>query len=413
MGTTGGDAASRAAASVIVTGAVDGPADGDRSGDSSRFGVPAQLKPHLPALRRGRLARSLRDVIVPILAVRLFLMLFAVVAVAVFAPQFLHRGLEMWNNWDSRNYLEVAQHSYGPPTNPNWIVLFPLFPLTIAIGSIFFDPFNAGMLITLVATLVAGLGLYELVRFDSSARTARLAVLAMVLFPTAYTLIAPYAEALFLATATWAFVAARRNHMATAGILGALAAATRIQGAFLILALGSEYLTVRRRIDRDVFWILFVGSGTLIYLGINWYYFGSPLQFMQVQQDYFHVHNQLPWVTFENLLDAVFTADRNEFWVSNDLAVLGSFLLLAIVTLWASLSRHSRPSYAIYTFVCLVSFATLSFPVSVPRYLMAVFPIFIAMGSWARHAAGQAILLGSSLLLGMFMTLFLMYHWAF
>jgi hypothetical protein len=357
--------------------------------------------------------RVLRDVVLPIAAIRVAIMVFGWLAVAMFAPDTLHESWAMWNHWDGPNFLQLAAGGYGPPTDPARIVLFPLYPATIALGALLFAPFDAAMLSSLVATFAAGLGLYELVRLDAPTRLARLSVFAMILFPTAYALVAPYSEALFLATTVWAFVAVRRGHMASAGVLGALAAATRIQGAFLIPALGIEYLMVRRRVDRDVFWILFVGAGLLVYLAINAYYFGDPMHFIQVQRETFRVQNQMPWITVQNLWNGVLGADRNERWVTLFIAPLASLVLLTVVTVWATFSKHSRPSNAIYTAISLVSFATLSWPISVPRYVMGVFPVFIAMGSWSRSPTGQSLLVASTLLLGAFTTLFLMGHWAF
>jgi hypothetical protein len=362
---------------------------------------------------RVTVARMLRDVVLPIIAIRVAMMVFGWLAVAMFAPDTLHEGWAMWNHWDGPNFLQVATGGYGPPTDPARIVLFPLYPATIALGALLFSPFDAAMLSSLVATFFAGAGLYELVRLDGPTRLARLSVFAMVLFPTAYTLVAPYSEALFLATTVWAFVAVRRGHMAWAGVLGALAAATRIQGAFLIPALGIEYLMIRRRLDRDAFWILFAGAGLLVYLAINAYYFGDPMHFLQVQRETFRVQNQMPWITVQNLWNGVLLADRNERWVTLFIAPLASLGLLAVVTAWAVWSKHSRPSYAVYTAISLLSFATLSWPISVPRYAMGVFPMFIAIGSWSRSPAGQSILVASTLLLGAFTTLFLIGHWAF
>ncbi len=95
------------------------------------------------------------------------------------------------------------------------------------------------------------------------------------------------------------------------------------------------------------------------------------------------------------------------------IAPLASFVLLTVVTVWAIFSKHSRPSYAIYTAISLVAFASLNWPISVPRYIMGVFPIFIAMAAWTRWPGGQAILTASTLLLAVFTTLFVMGHWAF
>lgn len=367
----------------------------------------------MPAVDRLTVIRALRDVILPIVAIRLVIMAFAWISLAIFRPDAMSEGMGIWNHWDGPHFLELAANGYGPPSEIYRIVLFPLYPASIALLELFFAPLDAGMLSSLIATLAAGLGLYALVRLDSPTRIARLSVIAMVVFPTAYSLIAPYSEALFLATTVWAFVAVRRGNMAAAGILGALAAATRIQGAFLIVPLGIEYLMVRRRISWDVLWIFFVGSGLLVYLAINQYYFGDPLYFIAVQRDHFFVQNTVPWDNVAMLIKNSLNLPASENWVTWYLAPLASLALLAVVTVWATLSKHSRPSYAVYTLISLVAFASLNWPISVPRYIMGVFPIFIAMGSVARWPVGQSVMTASMLLLGVLTTLFVMGHWAF
>ena len=379
-----------------------------------RTGLRARLRrPHL-AVDKHLLRLWLRDVILPIIAIRIAIMVAGYFALTVFQPERLSEGLAMWNHWDGPNFQILSQWGYGPGTpRPEFIVLFPLYPLTISIGNAVLPLFETAMLSSLVATLFAGVGLYELVRLDSNRSLARGSVLAMVLFPSAYSLVAPYSEPLFLATTVWAFVAMRRGHVAASGVLALLAALTRIQGAFLIPALGVEYLMVRRRIRWDILWIALIAAGPLIYLGINWYYFGSPMHFVSVQDQIYHVANGMPWVTMPDLWNHVVNEPQNERWVTVFVAPLAAFVLLAVVTIWSIFSKHSRPSYAVYTAITGLSFTTLTWPISVPRYIMGVFPIFIAMASWGRRPGGQAVLVLSTLLLGMFMTLFLMLHWAF
>jgi hypothetical protein len=358
--------------------------------------------------------RLVRNIVLPVLAARVVMLAFGWFAVAVLGPGALGDGLlGMWNRWDGPHFLELAATGYGPPTDPNRIVLFPLYPLTIDLVGYVLPPLGAAMLISLLATIAAALGLYQLVRFDGSERLARMSVVAMLVFPTAYAFVAPYSEALFLALAVWSFVAIRNDDPRLAGILGALAAATRIQGVFLLPALGLEYLIARRRLDKDVFWILFVGVGFAAYLAINQAYFGDPLHFVGVQQRTFYVHNELPWVAVGNLISGTEGHPVNESWVTIYFAPLVSLILLAAVTLWAVVSKHSRLSYALYTAISLVSFATLSWPISVPRYILGVFPIFIALGSCFRSAVGQAVLMASVMLLAVFTGLFVIGHWAF
>jgi hypothetical protein len=379
-----------------------------------RLSLPPQVARRRDLLLSSRFWPDLRDVVVPVVVMRLALMGFAWLALAVFAPDNQASGwLGIWNRWDAPHLLEIARFGYGPPADPARIVLFPLYPFLIRVVGLVMPLLDAAMLISLVATVAAALGLQRLVRFDGPEPLARWSVAAMLVFPTAYAFVAPYTEALFLALAVWAFVAVRRDNMAAAGVLGALAAATRIQGLFLLPALALEYLMVRRRLDLDILWIALAGSGLGVYLALNQATFGDSLYFVSIQESTFVVHNQLPWLTLEQLWSGLTTGAPGESWVTLYLAPLASMALLAIVTAWALVSKHSRPSYALYTAISLVAFASLSWPISVPRYVLGVFPVFIALGSLYRSAVGQAVAMGSIMLMGMFATLFVMGHWAF
>jgi hypothetical protein len=251
------------------------------------------------------------------------------------------------------------------------------------------------------------------VRLDDSRPAARAGVVAMAIFPTAFAFVAPYSESLFVALAIWSFVRAREGDWRTAGILGGLAAFTRIQGIFLLPALAVEYWLARRRLDRDAAWVATVGLGLVGYLALNYAAFGDPTYFIRVQRDTFHVVNVAPWVMLGDLWRHAWPSKVDERWVTVYLAPLASFVILALASVWSVVSRRSRPSYAVYSIVSLLAFASLSWPISVPRYLLGVFPVFLAMGSTLRRPIGPAVATGSVLLLGLFVTLFAMGHWAF
>ena len=355
------------------------------------------------------------DAIVPTLAVRLAVMAFAVLAVIVLEREALPPDpwLQVWNHWDAPHFFEIAEFGYLPPADPARIVLFPLYPILIAMGSLVMAPLPAGMLVSLIAGLLAAAGLHRLVRLDDSRPAARAAVLSMAIFPTAFAFIAPYSEALFAALAIWAFVRAREGDWRMAGILGALAAFTRIQGIFLLPALALEYWLVRRRLDRDGFWVLFIGAGLLGYLALNSLAFGDPLYFIEVQRDTFKVGNVAPWVMLDQLAHNVWTGPLGERWLTVSVAPLAAFAVLAATCVWSIASRRSRPSYAVYAIVSLVAFASLSWPISVPRYILGVFPMFIAMGMLLRRPIGPAVAALSVMLLALFVSLFAIGHWAF
>jgi len=170
--------------------------------------------------------------------------------------------LTTWHHWDAIRYYELAQNGYQIPGSGG---LWPLYPFISRVVSI---PLGgqlllAELIVASIAFVVAMRMLYELVRTesDSLARVtrwtgrryevvedprrvetlARLTVLLVALFPTAYFFFAPYTEGLFLAFTVGSLLYARQGRWWLAGLLGMLAALTRFPGAFLVLPLVFEY----------------------------------------------------------------------------------------------------------------------------------------------------------------------------
>jgi len=322
--------------------------------------------------------------------------------------------LQIWNRWDAPHFFEVAAYGYGPPADPARIVLFPLLPALIRIGSVVTTPLVAGMVISFVSTLAAAAGLHRLIRLDDNRSTARWAVLAMSVFPTAFTLVAPYSEAPFLAFTVWSFVAARERRWPAAGVFALLAGLTRIQGAFILPALIVEYWLAERRVGRNAWWLLLAAGGPLIYLAINVVAFGDPLYFLGVQRDVFKVTTVAPWTALASAWNGILAIEPSRTWATVYLAPFVAIILLAGTTVWTIVAERSRPSYAIYAGLTLLSFLTLSWPISVPRYLMGVFPMFIVAGGLGRRPwLGFPLFVASVLLLGVCVALFVNGQWAF
>jgi len=356
------------------------------------------------------------DAVVPTILLRGVILVFAVLAVVVMRPEALPQGslLEIWNHWDAPHFFEIARYGYGPPADPARIVLFPLFPALIAIGSIVADPLVAGMAIAFVSSLIAAVGLYRLVRLDDDRPTARLAVLAMSIFPTAFSLVAPYSEAVFLAPAIWAFVFARTGRWPAAGFCALLAGLARIHGAFLLPALVVEYWLARRRISVDAAWLLLGAGGPLVYLGINVLTFGDPFYFVGIQTTVFNVSTTTPWAGLWNAWVGATAVAPTEFWATVYLAPMVAFIVFGLATIWTVVGKGGRPSYAVYCALAFISFASLTWPISVPRYVMGAFPIFIAMAHLARRPwAGPPVIAASTLLFSICLTLYVTGHWAF
>ena len=83
--------------------------------------------------------------------------------------------------------------------------------------------------------------------------------------------------------------------------------------------------------------------------------------------------------------------------------VFAGFFLAMVVAAW----RRLRPTYALHATVLLATILSSGAFTSVPRYGLAMFPIFLVLGSWAdRSARHQAIVTVSAVLAGLAMALF-------
>jgi len=200
-----------------------------------------------PVRRLGRWLRGpeFADVVLLTVGLRLVLLLWAPIAVTVFGSELARSRdfLEIWNNWDSPHYLAIARGWYDPARDPAEIAFMPLLPVIIRVLSEFMAPLVAGMVVSLVMTIAAGLAIYRLALLDADRTVARAAVLALNVFPTSFAFVPPYTEPLFLGLAAWAFLRARRDDWIGASMLGMLASLARIQGLLLVPALIVEYVS--------------------------------------------------------------------------------------------------------------------------------------------------------------------------
>jgi hypothetical protein len=335
------------------------------------------------------------DVLAPVVVMRVALLMVGALAGGLLgsppdaAPKDLPEWLRVWDRWDGPHYLQIAARGYDPTGDPALAAFLPLYPALIRLGSFVAPPLVAAMLISFVATVAASLALYALVLRDGGDRAmARRAVIAINVFPTSFALVAPYAEALFLALSIGALLAARVDRWAQAGFLGLLAGLARLQGWLLGPVLLVEHVHrqgfARHGLGRRMFWALAVGLAPVLFLGINALAYGDPLFFLGQQAWHFGHSLAPPWVVVGDLVAGVARHD-DPLWPGLYLAPIVAYLVLAAVAVWSLRATSSRPAYATYVLLALVVLASVTWPISAPRYVGAVFPVFIALADIGRH----------------------------
>ncbi|HEY4844304.1 MAG TPA: mannosyltransferase family protein [Candidatus Dormibacteraeota bacterium] len=288
----------------------------------------------------------------------------------------------VWDQWDARHYLYLATHGYTAAGDArNLIAFFPLYPALIsAVAAVGLPARTAALLISNLAGLIAAILLYEVARVDASEKAAWRTAAFFTVFPTAYFLLVGYTEALFCALAFGAVLAARRQRFVAAGLLGGLAAAARLTGLALLPFLLIELFSARRALTRTwraIVAPLLILLGFATYLATNLLVLGDPVAFIAVQRQHWSHSLSAPWVGFAAAVRGITWRVPWEKLTVGGGEIAGGITAYATATLsWLRL----RPADAAYATVVTAMITFLPFWLSIPRYLLSMYPLFLLAG---------------------------------
>lgn len=324
--------------------------------------------------------------------------------------------LELWNRWDSIRYVRIAQFGYsGDGSDKNDLFGFPLFPWIVRLFSyVFQDYLISGFIVSGLAAVAAGLLFYKLVRIDYSDSIARNSVWFLLIFPTAYFLHINYNESLFIALAVGSLLAARREHWAIAGILGAFLCLTRVNGLVIIPTLLTEaflQFRVSRRWQNQWLWLAVAPFGFGIFLLLNQHVTGDAFAFITIGRETFYKTFDTPWHGIRSVYRTTQSYNRETAQMGGVYELV--FIILGAVGTIASLFLL-RPSYTVWIALDWLLVTSVGFVISVPRFTLSMFPIFILFAKLAeRRFWFGVITVWSLLLMALFVSKFIQGQWAF
>jgi 4-amino-4-deoxy-L-arabinose transferase-like glycosyltransferase len=363
--------------------------------------------------------KAVIEISIILLAIKFFAFILAAAAWLVLHNQFCDL-VTLWNRWDAPHYVYIAENGYTAVGEGRYfIVFFPLYPLLIRLVATVLGNYEvSALLLSNFASIFACFYLYKLVRIDYSESTALKSVFYFSIFPTAYFLIAGYTESLFLLLAIGSFYYARKAKWLNAGVLGMLAAATRLTGLALLPALLYEYFSPRsknagsRRI-RDIFFIALVSLGFVSYLIVNYVVFGDAFAFLAVQHEHWYKHLAPPWEGLLGAIGSIFWRDpagKVLIGVAEVVFGLVGFFCIAYACV-----IKLRPSYTVYMFLTWLAVTSTSYWLSTPRYMLSMFPLFIMVALIADKREEWFYVLTTAFLLffSFFLVLFTQGYWAF
>lgn len=355
------------------------------------------------------------------LAVKFLILLLGAFSSVVFGEQrigSLRRLLEIWNRWDAPHYLDLATYGYQPSGEIGlFIVFYPLYPWLTRAASLFTggDVLLGAFAVSTVASVAAAVLLDRLATIDEPPAVAREAVWFFLIFPTSYFLHIPYTESLFIALTLGCFLLARREHWVFAGMLGGLAALARVNGLVLIPALLVE-AALQYRVTRRFRWSWLAAIGGVAagfggYLLLNYAVTGDALHFLEVQRGHWYKSLTWPWNGILATLRSISARPPAEAHMIG-LEELIYIVLSLACTIAAAIKL--RASYAVWMAGNWLLFTSTSFIMSVPRYVLIMFPMFILFARLAQDRRWFAALTVWSLLfMSLFVSLFVGGRWAF
>jgi hypothetical protein len=333
---------------------------------------------------------------------------------------------DLWARWDSRFFLEIAEHGYDRTS----AAFAPLYPAALSVlGRVLGGQYVlAGIAVSLAAGFGAFVLLHRLAEERLGAEGARRAVVYLAVFPMSLFLQAVYSESLYLLCALGAFVLAERRRFAAAGLVAGLAILTRSVGVALLPPLALLAWRERER-GRALLGLATALPVAAAYPLVLWAKLGSPFAFKDAE-DGWHRHlsaagpfggiwhglaagwNGLRQVVTGHGTNVPGTEPMHAAAVNLEAAL---FLLLFVALAAIAWRRFGAP-YGLFAALSLaipLSVPSSRWPLlSLPRFGLVVFPFFLALAAiGGRPRVHTAILAVSSLMLGVTVVQWALWQW--
>jgi Gpi18-like mannosyltransferase len=279
----------------------------------------------------------------------------------------------------------------------NW-AFFPMFPWIVRAARITGDYAYDATIVSNLAFLGALLLLGAVAtRAGIAADDAERAIWYLALFPTSYFFSMPLTESLFLLLSLGAVYAALRDRWWAAGLLGGLAAVTRVNGVLLLVPLA---IFCWQRARRQLPWLLLIPAGTGAFMFMLHRITGNALAFRDVQSQWGRTVSP-PWSAFFE-----YFRDPSTVSVPWNFVLFNCLVALALLATGIYLLIRREWAFGAYALVATLLPLISGSLQSMARYALVVFPFFLLLGMLGRRPAVDRVILAvSAALFGWFIAL--------
>lgn len=315
-----------------------------------------------------------------------------------------------YKHWDSSWYLQIARHGY---THLKTTAFWPMYPWTMRMIHQLtgLTLMQSGVLISFLCFAISLQLLGMLVCACWDFRTAISVMVLYAFCPTSYYFDSIYTESLFMALLLGATYVAHIGRFKTANVLAALAALTRNTGILILIVLVAERIRLRhagwrfwtatwwKQVGFASTWILVAPLTLLGYCLWLKSKFGMLFPFLTAEKFWHRVYMP-PWKTFRGELKQVFYPPMP--MITSHYALFETTAFVALVYLLVAglfMLKNSLTRYSWWLYSAAVAWITTTAPsmnipdylVSLPRYGLMIFPVFVYLARLIRPRWSTAV----------------------
>lgn len=328
---------------------------------------------------------------------RIFMLITAFVIFCIFCDNGKtfqwNKIFDQWIKWDANSYTKIpfGYDTYQENGDYVMLVFFPLYSWIMRVVNIIIPNINVAALTTsALCYSTASVFMYKLFCIDYSKASAQKAVILMSIFPFGFFYGAIMSESTFLLMSVLTLYFTRKHNWILTGVFGMCAALSRSVGVFLIFPATVELIEEYKLLGniknvKQVFltilkkWspLLLMPLGTCIYLAVNYKVTGNALAFLTYEEKYWNQVSQPFFKTVGNIWNII----NGGYSVSTLMSAFipGLVILLFMYAIMISGIRKHRTMYMTYMLIYLVINTTMSWPLSLARYLACTVPAYIIL----------------------------------
>ncbi len=276
------------------------------------------------------------------------------------------------------------------------VAFFPLYPLLVRGLLVVLPDGWLYILGVLVNQFLFAVGLVLVWLYAASlggAVIARRAIVWLSLFPTSFFFSAAYSESLFLLLGAGTLLLLQRGRFGTAGLAGGLATLTRPTGIILVIPCLVDLIRQRGSDWRRRFFpFLLIPMGIASYMAYLVWRFGDPLRFVHVEGAGWDHAWMLPPLALVRAVQLSLSGElEGVSALMNGVNTLAAiWTIVAAVLFWRWDQRGA--AYVLAGVLLPLSVGVAGMPtLSIARYVVVLFPIFILLARWTELRWQQVV----------------------